>query len=67
MILKITYSSTPTLPFKDFDTSAAETKGRHQLAQYVEFEIDAYNEWSEPDSESEQLDSEYSDLGAPGK
>lgn len=55
-------------PFEGYDISAGEMEGRQQLAENIELEIDAINEWSEPESEPEMSDDgQYSDPGSPGK
>lgn len=56
-------------PFAGFDAPTEGDQGRNQqLTDAVQMEIDALNEWSEPDSEldEERVESDYSDPGSPG-
>ena len=58
-ILFISYDSDDD-HFEGYGISAGEMEGRQQLAENVELEIDAINEWSEPESEPETSDDGHS-------
>ena len=56
-------------PFVGFDAPTVGEQDRNQqLTEAVQMELDALNEWSEPESQpdDEPIESDYSDPGSPG-